>query len=299
MAVAKARYIQLVALIVISGLTIVAWFHLPRLNNGCKNSSRITQFKLDCSADYMLCGVKDHLPDFNTLRSDFHALMTTIDFKCPTTLRFGRAGDGGYEACMTKTVRPNNNSCLVYSFGISKDWSFDEAWAKYGCEVHSFDPSIGLQDHMHSPNVTFHNSGLWGSDHNNSKGWKLERFSTIKNRLGHKERIIDALKIDVEGGEWPFLRDVTYTDPTGLSNVRQLYIELHTPKFRSDGNMTSTDFAEVNEYVRRLRDDLDFFLYKNVQRNNCCGRFSDLMPPGVPQRCCHELFFFNSNLIAG
>src|SRR6218665_45140 len=112
------------------------------------------------------------------------------------------------------------------------------------------------------------------------------------------QRIIDALKVDVEGAEWPFLRDVIYSDPYGLSNVRQLYIELHTPKFNSDKkNMTATDFAEINDYVRRLRDDLDFQLYKNVQNNYCCARFTSLMPPGVPEKCCHEVFFFNPHLL--
>jgi len=297
MTVARSRYIQVATLIVISGLTFVAWIHLPRSIDGC-TSAKTGQSELECPVGDILCGLRTHLPDFDTLRSDFHTLATTMDFHCPTTLRFGREGDGGYEACMAKAVRPDNRSCLVYSFGISEDWSFDEAWAKYGCEVHSFDPSIGLEDHVHSPNVTFHKLGLWGNDYKNRNGWKLERFSTIKKRLGHEKRIIDALKIDVEGGEWPFLRDVIYTDRTSLSNVRQLYIELHTPKFRSDGNMTATDFAEINDYVRRLRDDLDFLLYKNVQRNNCCGGFSDLMPPGIPERCCHELFFFSSHLIA-
>src|SRR6218665_2163311 len=103
----------------------------------------------------------------------------------------------------------------------------------------------------------------------------------------HVQRVIDALKIDIEGGEWPFLRDVVYSDPTGLSNVRQLFIELHTPRLRACSDMTAADFAEINDYMRRLRDDLDFYLYKNVQRNFCCGRFSNFMPPGVPEKCCH------------
>ena len=33
--------------------------------------------------------------------------------------------------------------CLVYSFGINWDFSFDDAMGKLGCEVHSFDPSMG------------------------------------------------------------------------------------------------------------------------------------------------------------
>lgn len=117
------------------------------------------------------------------------------------------------------------------------------------------------------------------------------------NALLYTQRIIDALKIDVEGAEWPFLRDVIYADPAGLSFVKQLYIELHTPKFRGD-KMKAVDFAEIYDYVLRLRNELDFQLYKNVQHNNCCQRFSGLMPPDVPEKCCHEIFFFNSHLLA-
>ena len=29
-------------------------------------------------------------------------------------------------------------------FRINRDWSFDEAMAKYGCEVHSFDPRFAM-----------------------------------------------------------------------------------------------------------------------------------------------------------
>ena len=34
----------------------------------------------------------------------------------------------------------NGTKCLVYSFGVGEDFTFDDAMAKRGCEVHSFDP---------------------------------------------------------------------------------------------------------------------------------------------------------------
>lgn len=256
----------------------------------------------ECPTNTLLCGEKvpgvteQQLSNIGALKATFHSLMTDIDFQCPGTQRFGREGDGGYEACMTKAIAPNSGSCLVYSFGISKDWSFDEAFAKYGCEVHSFDPSIGKKDHLHSPNVTFHDVGLWGCDIVNRHGWKLERLSTIRKRLGHEMRIIDVLKVDVEGAEWPFLRDMTFGDLQGLSKVKQLLVELHTPRFRPEA-VTAVDFGEINVYAGRLRDLLGFRLFKNVQRNYCCGRFSDLMPEGVIEKCCHEVFYFNSHLL--
>jgi hypothetical protein len=310
MTTGRLRFIQVTAFVCVCGLAAFAWIHFPVYIDSAAAAENIVMKqklfptrKLDCPVDAILCGEEyfgedAKRSDLNTLRSKFHRLMTTIDFNCPASDRFGRAEDGGYQACMTKAIRPDSNSCLVYSFGISTDWSFDESWAKYGCEVHSFDPSIGKQDHMHAPNVSFHNLGLWGNDYTNKKGWRLERLSTIRKRLGHEKRNIDALKIDVEGAEWPFLRDVTYADQTSLSNVRQLYIELHTPKFNTEKNMTASDFAEINDYISRLRDVYGFQLYKNVQNNYCCGRFSSLMPPGVPEKCCHEVFLFNPHLFA-
>lgn len=107
------------------------------------------------------------------------------------------------------------------------------------------------------------------------------------------QRVIDILKVDVEGAEWPFLRDMIFVDSRSLSNVRQLFMELHTPRFKSTA-VTATDLEEITIYAEKLRENLGFQLYKNVQHNNCCGRFAPIMPPGVPEKCCHEVFYFNS-----
>ncbi|KAK2712075.1 hypothetical protein QYM36_010934 [Artemia franciscana] len=69
------------------------------------------------------------------------------------------AMDGNYTLCMDPGVAPNQKSCLVYSFGIANNWSFDEDAEKYGCEVYSFDPSIGQKPHMHSAKVHFYDYG--------------------------------------------------------------------------------------------------------------------------------------------
>lgn len=111
------------------------------------------------------------------------------------------------------------------------------------------------------------------------------------------QRIIDILKIDVEGAEWPFLRDVVYAEPTSLSKVKQLYLEIHSPKLKSEKSMTAIDFAEINYYVKLLREVQNFQLYKNGQNYSCCARFSGLMPPGVRDQCCHEVFFFNAHFL--
>ena len=65
---------------------------------------------------------------------------------------------------MDPEIKPEDDQCLVYSFGISGEWSFDEAMQAFGCQVHSFDPSMDLGDHQHSQNISFHNLGLGDRD---------------------------------------------------------------------------------------------------------------------------------------
>ena len=44
--------------------------------------------------------------------------------------------DGVKKICMDKIYNDvRTNSCLVYSFGLSKDWSFEEIMALMGCTV--------------------------------------------------------------------------------------------------------------------------------------------------------------------
>jgi len=57
----------------------------------------------------------------------------------------GGAGfDGQKAVCLDKKFMDNlkNDNCLIYSFGLSNDWSFEEAMAALGCKVRAFDPTI-------------------------------------------------------------------------------------------------------------------------------------------------------------
>ncbi|XP_067664798.1 probable methyltransferase-like protein 24 [Haliotis asinina] len=126
--------------------------------------------------------------------------------------------------------------CLVYSFGIWNDWSFDDAMGALGCEVHSFDPSIGKTSFNRSKNVHFHDLGLSGRDSDTyvptkdiyvkkTTTWKVRRLKTIMEMLGHTNRHLDILKIDIETSEWPAVKDIV---ASGLfSKVRQFAVEWH------------------------------------------------------------------------
>ena len=100
--------------------------------------------------------------------------------------------------------------------------------------------------------------------------------------------MIDYLKIDVEGAEWPVLREMLANNST--DTVKQMIFEIHTPKFKGS-SMTVQDYAQVYSDLSAMQSQLGFRLYEEKHRNGCCGRFARLTPIS---RCCYELFYVNS-----
>ena len=51
--------------------------------------------------------------------------------------------DGHKYICLDKFYDDvQKGKCLIYSFGIANDWSFEEAMMNLGCVVRAFDPTI-------------------------------------------------------------------------------------------------------------------------------------------------------------
>ena len=212
------------------------------------------------------------LPSIATLKSiqeysaaDIYQIyISTIQYQCRQIVRFGTTTDGGWDVCLDKPYRPSSQ-CLVYSFGIKDNWSFDEEIATaFDCKVFSLDPSLDLANHTHSPGVRFYRIGI-SADDTTKQGevvsgngtkyrdvWTLRSFKTIINHFGHSDHKIDILKMDVEFAEWEALPTMIATGL--LKNVVQLYIEFH-------GN------GDVNKLVvlRQLYDEgfRIFWMHRN------------------------------------
>ncbi|XP_052076505.1 uncharacterized protein LOC127714490 isoform X1 [Mytilus californianus] len=152
--------------------------------------------------------------------------LTSIQIDCKEVLRLGLISDGGWNVCHDKQYRPSY-PCLVYSFGIYWDFSFDEAVAEtYGCEIHSFDPSMNTSDFKRGDFIWFHKIGL--SDQSGIYGknkWKILTLQDILTELNHTSRTLDILKMDIEFMEWQSLLNMIKTG--ALRNIRQLYVEFH------------------------------------------------------------------------
>ncbi|KAL8616461.1 hypothetical protein ACOMHN_041064 [Nucella lapillus] len=155
----------------------------------------------------------------------YHSYTQLIQVKCGSIQRLGKVTDGGWEVCEDSAYKPSS-PCLVYSFGVGEDFSFDDAVAKrYGCEIHSFDPSMHSQDYQRSSSVHFHALGLANFTGVTASGWKMDTLPHIQQSLGHSQKELSILKVDIEEWEWTVLPSLLKGGH--LSQVRQLLIELH------------------------------------------------------------------------
>jgi hypothetical protein len=120
--------------------------------------------------------------------------------------------DGQKAVCVDPEVRPKPGDCLVYSFGIREDWTFEQVMEDFGCDVFAFDPSINRTDEKISDKIFYYNLGLGAKDEVvNGKGWHLQPLSSIYRRLSkeqHGHRVIDYLKLDIEMEEWNALPQI-------------------------------------------------------------------------------------------
>jgi FkbM family methyltransferase len=116
---------------------------------------------------------------------------------------------------------------VAYSVGAGGDVSFDvELLRRTGCEVHSFDPTLGAARHVAQvgePRLAFHRLAIWTYDGEvemfeaaNPDNMALSipnlqntrtsltvpcrTIETIRRELGHEH--IDLIKLTVDGGEY-------------------------------------------------------------------------------------------------
>jgi len=125
--------------------------------------------------------------------------------------------------CLSALAKESPKKCVVYSFGLGADWSFDNAAERYGCEVHGFDPTgelwragmhgeaysrIDYAEQYPSRLKHFHNWGLGAGDcvryppesipqlwpglgdpqlsRSNEREWEMRSVNRTMHDLGHR-----------------------------------------------------------------------------------------------------------------
>jgi hypothetical protein len=185
------------------------------------------------------------------------------NFHCSHARRIGEMGDGGKWVCDVFRLK-NRSDCLIYSVGSDGDFSF-ELYMKEAlpnCEIHTFDLSF-----YECPNniCIFHQmifgNGTYPRD---SKSWQM-----IIEELKHQNRLIDVLKIDIEGGEYIFFPSLFQAVKTSFP--RQILVEVH-PRDPQDIH-AFFELLRANNYVifnkePNLLAGPDYFEYTFLKLNS-------------------------------
>ncbi len=222
--------------------------------------------------------------------------MWTNSSSCQLTHDFGgimmenpSGLDGQKAVCIDPMVAPEPNKCLVYSFGIKNEWSFDEEMELYGCEVFSFDPSMKMEHHDHSHGIHFYNWGLSDVEkYDANLNWTLRSLSSIYGTLSarHGLKIIDYLKIDIEFLEWIALPQIIQSGM--LLNVRQLGVEIHLDSKEGIG--------QLRNWAKQLRliERMGMIRFDSKRNPWYVGNIKNL---GLYISLGYEIAWYNSKLI--
>ncbi|XP_063598612.1 uncharacterized protein LOC134775082 [Penaeus indicus] len=169
--------------------------------------------------------------------SDFYDAVTRVRSICQSAETVGGLYDwkkdvleGSKVVCMDPDVTPKKSGCVVYSFGVEDEWSFEEEMEGYGCEVWAFDASMTAGNHNHSDNIHFYNIGLAASNTTRDVGgqtWNLFTYPAVVAKLGHSKTAVSYLNLDAAGSEWEVLREAMQDSPHILTNVHQLGVKVH------------------------------------------------------------------------
>jgi len=220
----------------------------------------------------------------------FYELVTPHQIECKDQIRLGNIGDGGWDMCVSGIYNPHGY-CLVYSFGINNDFTFDDAVGdQYHCEVHSFDPSMKVDDHKRNEYVNFHKLGLLNEDKITRSGWKVATLQTIQDNLSHSQTVIDYLKFDIEYSEWAALPNMIATG--SLKNVKQMSFEIHIGQFHLK-QRGARSYAEQYEWwyeILRMVEEQGFRRY--LSHVNPATPYHSPRT-GMALSCCIELYYVN------
>lgn len=157
------------------------------------------------------------------------------DFSCKHERRIGGLGDGPKWVCDPHRIAKMSNDrkerggggCLIYSFGSYGNIRFEQSLQtffgdKNACEIHVFDSDTSYEDRTLPPNIIHHTWGLESSQEGTSKRNFMSFQETVES-LGHRNRVVDVLKIDCEKCEWDTYKDWFDAPITFL----QLLVEVH------------------------------------------------------------------------
>ena len=98
------------------------------------------------------------------------------------------AWDGHKYVCMDDME--DGRPCLVYTFGISGDISFEESMAARGCDVYAHDHTVPRFPPTRYKNIHLVKLGIGGTDTD-----QVKTLSSLLAHNGHTDSVVHYLKV--------------------------------------------------------------------------------------------------------
>ena len=207
-------------------------------------------------------------PAKSTMDEYHRIIMDTFDTVCHVKARLGgkylswcHVMDGQKYVCMDDLMDDiSRQDCLVYSFGIGGDWTFEDEISSFGCKVYAYDPTI---DHkgVRSNSISFKKIGLVGKP---KKDTPYQTLSHILKENGHINTTISYLKLDIEANEIYGLP--IWLKSGALKNVNQIAMEIHLlNKLGKNEEKMSQEFLQT---LKDLALQANFRIF-NWEANSC------------------------------
>jgi len=178
--------------------------------------------------------VSEYLNKYGRLLTQQQGKTSQQKIKHGTCNLVAVAGAGDHQLC--GPAPGPDEKCSFLSFGINDDPSFDIALAeKWGCRGFAGDPTVQHPSKLHDL-VTFHSVGATTLKSNEerlvNKGGESEWWEVSMPQVRQFLRLdnITVLKLDCEGCEVAFARDILAEDPGFLFAVDQISVETHVTK---------------------------------------------------------------------
>ncbi|XP_060067299.1 uncharacterized protein LOC132547546 [Ylistrum balloti] len=222
------------------------------------------------------------------LASLYHRYLSKEQIPCKEGVRLGKAHPGGWDVCIDEEFRLVD-PCIVYSFGIRRDFSFSEEITQtFGCYTYAFDPRMKRSSRRYLERLLFTSEGISNFTGYSNHRW-MRTLQDIRRHYGHNNKTIDVITLDITPTE---LIVIPHALQNGdLETVKQLNVRLGNP----DYVLKET----TEEYINRLNvlRDLCFVGFRSwiISENNKCRFHSEVTRKQALG--CYEISFLNLRYI--
>ena len=165
--------------------------------------------------------------------------------------------DGVKHICFDKVFQDlKRDECLVYSFGLSDDWSFEEEMLQIGCKVRAFDPTVEDENGLHDGNhFKFAQIGITDTTgaaqiESIKEKRRVMTLSDSMKYMGDEGKHLTILKVDIEGMEFRCFHD--WIESGILNHIDQIHLEIHNSDHWFDEGGGAEVFFKMVGFLWRL-----------------------------------------------